>query len=408
MLKDCMDIDKYFIRFFAQMQIITLLAAAFFVMTIGGCASEVNESKPDCIIDLTKPPQERWTECLNANKETYRQGFENLVASGRRGALTEILVAMEPIFADLGSYLGEELYFELQGIADTLGVNIKHLVALNAYFDLGSMCTTVLIPDSQNGIFLGRNLDLDPRLAGLLIDAKFVNGEKTEFRAVSIIGYPGATSGYRKGKLALSINSRYTENSRSPDRLAEEIKYLVQNRGNFQFVTWEMRKALEQGLDFEATIRKFSDEAISYNTDAYIIVAGVNAKEGAVITKNRNSIESVKRLDDEDAKKFIVQTNFDEANFCTNHSNFCPRYVKAYLCASLACQEKTGVTPNAVRKILFASRDPHSTLLASIMNPAANYYDVKKKNKKFEPPEDSLQWFKQEWDDLMSEVDSKD
>lgn len=100
---------------------------------------------------------------------------------------------------------GGVLYLEeLQGIADTIGVDVKRVILLQFCYEFFAACTTAsLLIDGEPSLY--RTMDWEmPELKPLTKEFEFVRGGQVVFRSVSWIGYVGIFTGVRRG-VALAL-----------------------------------------------------------------------------------------------------------------------------------------------------------------------------------------------------------
>jgi hypothetical protein len=104
-----------------------------------------------------------------------------------------------------------EIYQEIVGMANVLGLETYIALALNYAFELGdALCTSIVARRPDGVIIHGRNMDFafpDAMRNASYIGQFYQNGEYL-FDAVMFGGYVGVASGSRHNVYSLTLNAR--------------------------------------------------------------------------------------------------------------------------------------------------------------------------------------------------------
>lgn len=218
-------------------------------------------------IDLSQPPDKRWTTLKN-----YQAGFYALL-NFFSGEILELVPAayINVLNMYAQNYLTADHYRELEAISKNMDMPIDRLLAGNLYYDalkIALGCSAFCITNSTGPVH-GRNLDWfckDDDLKTHSTVTRFVNG-KNEYLTIGWPGFTGCLSGMAIGKFSISLNSVW---SNEKPTMAEPVTYLI-------------RKVLETAVDFNAAIEQLKNTPIA--SDCLLLVCGTRENEMAVVER---------------------------------------------------------------------------------------------------------------------------
>ncbi|NOQ74429.1 MAG: hypothetical protein GQ574_20635 [Crocinitomix sp.] len=231
----------------------------------------------ELIIDLSKPPDLRWSELHN-----YREGF-NALLNFFSGEILELVpkeyIAMIDMYAQ--SYMPTEHYSEIVSISEQMEMPLTNVLVGNLYYDALKIvlgCSAFAIANNGNPVH-GRNLDWHSNnndLSAHSLVTRYINGEN-EYITIGWPGFTGCLSGMAIGKFSISLNSVW---SNDPFTTAEPIVYLI-------------RKTLEQAVSFSQAVEWLKNTPIA--SDCLLLVCGTTANEMVVVerTPTKGEIRTV-------------------------------------------------------------------------------------------------------------------
>lgn len=272
------------------------------------------------VVNLDLPPEQRWGDIVKPHTEQIKTMI-NAYKSQYGQTVEELLDLAEKAFGGIGSKLLEkmppEYAGELAGIAAATGISAIDLWVYNIMYELSGACTGIVAQTPSGQIVHGRNLDfggggpLTAALRPLLFNVRFVKGGKVLFNSTSYAGYVGCLTCMKQGSFSVTVNTRFW--SASPSHVPVELaEWILGLRKNAHFLTFMTRDAMEQDLTFaEAVRRANSTELLG---PAYVILGGVQAGEGAVITREpRESLHFWSLADEVSTsdQRWILETNYD-------------------------------------------------------------------------------------------------
>jgi acid ceramidase len=275
---------------------------------------------PTYVIDLDQPAATRWAEALTPR------------AAGIRALLAEVLDKLPQDFVTLVlDYLNHdddvvltripsELADEMRGIATITGLNIGEVFLYNIFYEVSSLCTSIVAQDDNGNVYHARNLDfglflgwdkanetwaITELLRPLLFNAQFQSNGVTIFNATQYGGYVGVLTGFKKGGFSITVDTRYSDEYDVP--LVEWLN----GKYTGSFVGFLNRQVLTSNTTYSEALAFLSNSVLI--APVYLILGGSSAGEGAVITRNITAPDNVWSLSAElqNGSFFLLQTNYD-------------------------------------------------------------------------------------------------
>jgi len=304
---------------------------------------------PKYVLDLDLPAEERWDHIAKdfvQNVPAMLDYLNAFLPKWARPLVEKIGEDIEPFFKDFGG--------ELVGLSKAMGAPLGDLVALNLVYQIEhiglncsnwnntgpvgdddaivdptwkkgcqhnetadaekgpGLCTSVVAQSTGGNMLHGRNLDwnLEGPLLDSIVDVDFRRGNKTVFVGTTIVGFVGVLNGMRPEEFSWSLNAR-----KKGGKLGLNVLEALL-RGNARTPAQEGRFVLQGGSDktdtaatvtYKDAVTQLSHDALV--NDAYFIVAGTQAQEGAVISRNRNTVADLWELDT--SHWYLLETNYD-------------------------------------------------------------------------------------------------
>ncbi|XP_041351778.1 N-acylethanolamine-hydrolyzing acid amidase-like [Gigantopelta aegis] len=251
-------------------------------------------------VNLNDTVEERWKHVMLDYKDFV--SFSHKIIS--ESVPPFALPLVEKIAAAVEKYLPWPYAGEIKGIAKALKMKVGDIVLINLFYDLTAYCTSIVAEDETGKLWHARNLDFDFHqiLHELTIYVNFMQNGKILYSGVTFAGYIGLLTGQRPHSFTITVDER--------DKGSGWLNYLIGIfDSNVVPVSFLVRNVLERDTTFTRAVSSLSNTDTA--ADAYFIVAGVRAGEGAVITKARLQVDDVWYLNQTNNKWFLVETNYD-------------------------------------------------------------------------------------------------
>ena len=266
---------------------------------------------PKYTVNLDLPPEERWSQIAKDYKDDLY-----VTAKFLQSELPVPMFEMLSIMgADLEQYFPEPYSSEIKSFLKytnlTVGVYVltNMFYELTAYGDLGQSsghraCTSIVAKMASGKIIHGRNLDYHiAPLRGLTINVDFQRSGKTVYTGTTFAGTVGLMTGQKPNGFTISFDERDVGDWSLNDKEAMKT-------GTHGIISLMVRDVLDDpDTDFEKAVDILSN--IKIIAPCYLIIGGLSGDEGAVITQNRTMGIDVWRLNAEQGRWFLVETNYD-------------------------------------------------------------------------------------------------
>ncbi|CAK0809927.1 unnamed protein product [Prorocentrum cordatum] len=199
-----------------------------------------------------------------------------------------------------------------RGVGRELGIPAGDVVVASVFYDLFAAadsplrekaCTGVIAQTTSGDILHGRNLDYDfaEKLAKTTLVVDFMRNGSQHFTAVTFGPIPNFNTAVRYGSFSL------THDERDQGSIAENLFDMIV-RGRVATFS-QIREAMDTVSSFDDAVTFFSTAKLS--SASYFILGGVRAGEGAVITRNRDSVADAWKLNVRAGRWYLVETNYD-------------------------------------------------------------------------------------------------
>ena len=286
---------------------------------------------------------------------------------------------------------------EIEGIAAATSLDVGYIWVLNMMYEVIGYCTSLVAQDAAGRVWHGRNLDFgifmgaDPathswyltqKLRAIQFNAMFTRGGKPLYNSTTYGGFVGLLSGSKAGAFSITVDTRY---DKSVD--AGLIGWLRGKHNDCHFLTFETRAVMEANATYAQALHTLT----TYKPlgPAYIIVAGVQPGEGAVVTKQFNeSAESagvpwnptadVWDLQGElsNGSFYVLQTNYDRWK---PPPEFDDRRYPGMNCLEAIGKDK--IDAGAIWGVLSSNPTRNAlTTFSTVMSPASGHFEAYMQN----------------------------
>ncbi|XP_061440235.1 acid ceramidase isoform X1 [Rhineura floridana] len=275
---------------------------------------------PTYIINLDLPPSERWAQMARDKKVEMKsmiKSMKDMVAAFLRSE--KLIASLESKLAWLGSTLPYPFNEEVKGIASAIESPLGDMVVFNVFYEIFTLCTSIVAEDKTGKLYHARNLDfglflgwdvhnsswiITMKLKPLMVSLDFQKNNKTVFKSANLAGYVGMVSGVRPGAFTLTMNERF-----SLDGGYVGLFEWILGQRNGWWMSFLTRTVLENSTSYEDAKDKLANTKLL--APAYFILAGNKSGEGCVITRSRVSALDIWTLDPEGGVWYVLETNYD-------------------------------------------------------------------------------------------------
>ncbi|CAJ0568363.1 unnamed protein product, partial [Mesorhabditis spiculigera] len=271
-------------------------------------------------IDLDADPSQRWVQIA----KRYKQDIHGLIQ-----VLVDFITPIFPgaldfvdgVFAETIEKFQSPYREELISISQTADIPIGQVVLYNIFYEIFTVCTSIVGQDASNDMYHSRNLDfglflgwnytkheweISQHLRKMILNVNWIKDGKVLYKSNHFAGYIGIYNALKPGKFSLTANERFMADG----GLVGIIKWLLDEEPNGKWMTTLARETMENANTYaEAKDRLMNVPMLS---PVYYILGGVNPWEGAIITRALNGTDLLTELDPHSPNGwYLLQTNYD-------------------------------------------------------------------------------------------------
>uniref|UniRef100_A0A8C7QFR4 Acid ceramidase n=1 Tax=Oncorhynchus mykiss TaxID=8022 RepID=A0A8C7QFR4_ONCMY len=262
-------------------------------------------------IDLDLPPSERWKLIMTDKKaelvtliQAIRDLANALVPSGK---LIDLVDKDLPLIVNTLPYPFNE---EIKGIATASGVPLGEVVLFNIFYEVFTVCTSLVAEDSNGNLIHGRNMDfglfmgwdmknrswlITEKLKPLVVNIDFQRGNKTVFKSTNFAGYVGMLTGIKPHAFTLTMNERFSLDG----GYIGIVEWILGHRDGM-WMSFLTRSVLENATSYEEAKNLLAQTKLL--APAYFILGGNQTGQGCVITLVKNTLLG---------RWYVLETNYD-------------------------------------------------------------------------------------------------
>lgn len=174
-------------------------------------------------MNLDLPPSERWVQIATANKEHIADLIGvliNLITPWFPNAIDFV----DDVFGDLAPKLAQPYRDEIFSIANATGIPLGQITMYNIFYEIFTVCTSVIAQDKDGHVFHARNLDFglfmgwDPvlhdwqisqKLRKMIINVNWLKDGKLLYKSNNFAGYIGIYNGLKPNAFSLTADDRF-------------------------------------------------------------------------------------------------------------------------------------------------------------------------------------------------------
>jgi len=280
-----------------------------------------NTTVPLFVVDLDKAPVDRWTEIATKYSTQINdlvQGAKDFVAAFLGQKLVDKLISE---LGNLDDKLPQPYADEIRGIANVTGIPLGEIVLYNIFYEVFTVCTSIVAEDEQGKLYHARNLDfglflgwnekthdwaITERLRKTIVNVDWKKNGKTVFKSVNFAGFVGVYNGVRPQRFTVTANERFDLKNGGYIGI---IKWLLGDR-SASWMTLLVREVMENADSYDAAVQQLSNTRLM--APVYYIVGGNSSGQGAIVVRSRTDTLDVVTLNTSDPNGwYILETNYD-------------------------------------------------------------------------------------------------
>uniref|UniRef100_A0A8C4IIX5 Acid ceramidase n=1 Tax=Dicentrarchus labrax TaxID=13489 RepID=A0A8C4IIX5_DICLA len=248
-------------------------------------------------VDLDLPPSKRWTALITAKKTDVK--------------MLSIMFSdvLQPLMADT---LPNPFSDEIKGIATASGIPLGEVVLFNIFYEVFTVCTSIVAEDDKGNLIHGRNLDfglfmgwdvknkswiISEKLKPLVVNLDFKRNNQTVFKSTNFAGYVGMLTGIKPHMFTLTMNERF-----SLDGGYIGILEWILGKRDGMWMSFLTRSVLENANSYEEAKALLAQTKLL--APAYFILGGNRTGQGCIITRSR-------LIDLKLGRWYVLETNYD-------------------------------------------------------------------------------------------------
>ncbi|KAF8366293.1 hypothetical protein PRIPAC_84122 [Pristionchus pacificus] len=267
------------------------------------------EAVPWFDVDLDKPASERFVEVAKAYKDNIHeliQVIKDLILPTHPDALELV----DGFFGEMNKKIAQPYQDEIASIADAIDIPVGEIVMYNIFYEIFTVCTSVVAVDEKGKVWHSRNLDFglflgwDPLthewevtsvLRKMIININWYRGGKILYKSNNFAGFVGIYNGMKQGAFSVTANERFVDKDQGGR--TGIVKWLTGEMADAKWMTWLTRETMENCNTYEEAKEHLS------NTEML--------SPACIITRSWEQADSVTEITSRKDPWFILHTNYD-------------------------------------------------------------------------------------------------
>lgn len=267
------------------------------------------------VVNLNDPPEIRWKSAI----EPVKEEIISLIGTVTRYFNKYEIQVVDVAFDLLLKTLPEPYRSEIKGVAEVLGISEGEVTLYNVFYELFSVCTSIIEEGPDGQLYHARNLDfglflgwdskndtwlLSERLRKVVYNVDYQRDGKTIYQSASFLGYVGVLTVVKPPFFTLTINERFNKEG----GFIGVWRWIMGDR-SAKWTGFLLRDIAEQAESYSAAKEILMTQKLL--APAYYILGGNSTGEGVIITRSLEEAVDVQELNITAGRWYLLETNYD-------------------------------------------------------------------------------------------------
>lgn len=269
----------------------------------------------EVVLDLDAAPKDRWTQIVKPRTAQLKA----LISQIKKLVSAKVLEIIDKGLEGIVNRLPQPFRDEMKGISTATGIELGEVVLYNIFYEIFTVCTSIVGQDKSGKMYHARNLDfglllgwdmknntwaISELLRPLIYNVIYQKQGKVLYKAVHFIGYVGIITGVKPGVFTLTVNERFSLDG----GYIGLIEWLL-GINKARWMGFLTRDVFENANSFEEAKDSLSKNSLI--APVYFILGGTKAGEGCVITRSRKKALDTMCIDTAKGGWYVLETNYD-------------------------------------------------------------------------------------------------
>jgi len=271
-------------------------------------------------VNLDLPPSQRWVEIATA----YRSQITALIQTLKNFILPLVpngLDYADIVFGELHTRLPQPYKDEISSISQATGLPLGEVVLYNVFYEIFTVCTSIVAQDHNGNLVHARNLDFglflgwDPmahewsvsqQLRQMVVNINWMRNGQLLYKSNNFAGFIGIYNGLKPNAFSVTANERFM----AEGGIFGMMQWLTGTMPDGKWMTWLTRECMETSTDYASAMHQLSTTPML--SPVYYIVGGNRPYQGAIITRSLNATDSLVEMDSSRPDQwYVLETNYD-------------------------------------------------------------------------------------------------
>ncbi|PAA81828.1 hypothetical protein BOX15_Mlig012925g5, partial [Macrostomum lignano] len=272
-------------------------------------------------VDLDEAPLTRWRNVVAHRGPQLRALIAQFRIFVRNMTGSELLINLvDKDLTPLAHTLPQPFRDEIVGIANMTGIPLGEVTLYNIFYEIFTVCTSIVAEDQKGVLYHARNLDfglflgwdlanstwlITEYLRPAIVNIRFKKSGQTVFMSTNFAGYVGILTALKPGRFSLTMNERFNADG----GYIGVIEWILGKR-DAVWMGFLTRSVMETADSYAQAKQMLTGTKML--APAYFILGGNSTMQGCIITRSRDAaIDVWERSAAANHTWYLLQTNYD-------------------------------------------------------------------------------------------------